>query len=165
MVSRLRFVPGLMTRPHAAHKTRKYPRFSAIRNTSLSGGSLDLPTSTISIDTKAASGPQSPAPGTLRSFMQILAKQIAGEINQSRKESRSAHCAIYERDLRRIWPLNAKDRDRLRLGQRSWRLTHQMHFVCEPAPDQRTRGKRMCSLRQMKRTRIAPSVEKMIPAG
>jgi hypothetical protein len=45
IVSRLRFVPGLMTRPHAAHKTRKYPRFSAIRNTSVSGGSLDLPTS------------------------------------------------------------------------------------------------------------------------
>jgi hypothetical protein len=39
--------------------------------------------------------------------MEALAKQIERQINGKSW----AHCAIYERDLERIWPLNEKDRE------------------------------------------------------
>jgi hypothetical protein len=52
-----------------------------------------------------------PRPEALRSVMKILAKQIADEIEHERKEGRSLHCAVYERDLQRIWALNEKDRE------------------------------------------------------
>ena len=47
-----------------------------------------------------------PSPRTLPSLMKILATRIQCEL----KDGRWPHCAIYEQELQRIWPLNQEDR-------------------------------------------------------
>ena len=41
--------------------------------------------------------------------MEILARQIRRELEL--KTQTMGHCAIYENELQRLWPLNAKDRE------------------------------------------------------
>jgi len=38
-------------------------------------------------------------------------KRLAGRIEYELREREQPHCAIYEDELERIWPLNEKDRE------------------------------------------------------
>jgi hypothetical protein len=51
--------------------------------------------------------PASPRPEHLRSGMKTLASQIDRELQVGEWK----HCVVYERELRRLWPLNEKDRE------------------------------------------------------
>jgi hypothetical protein len=48
-----------------------------------------------------------PRPEHLRSGMKTLASQIDRELQVGEWK----HCVVYERELRRLWPLNEKDRE------------------------------------------------------
>ena len=45
-----------------------------------------------------------------RALMKRLASQIATRIDRQLQAGRWKHCAIYEDELTRIWPLDEKDR-------------------------------------------------------
>lgn len=42
--------------------------------------------------------------------METLAAHIAAEIERQLRAGEWKHCAVYEKELQRIWPLNEKDR-------------------------------------------------------
>jgi hypothetical protein len=44
--------------------------------------------------------------------MQILANQIAEQIQRELTAGQWSHCAVYERELQRIWPLKEEDREK-----------------------------------------------------
>ena len=46
----------------------------------------------------------------IRDLMEILAKRIKEEFG--RKAGERAHCAVYEDELQRIWPIDEKDREK-----------------------------------------------------
>ena len=43
--------------------------------------------------------------------MKTLASHIATEIERQLQAGQWQHCAVYENELQRIWPLNEKDRE------------------------------------------------------
>lgn len=43
--------------------------------------------------------------------MKTLAAHIAAQIEQQLQAGEWKHCAVYETELQRIWPLNEKDRE------------------------------------------------------
>ncbi len=51
--------------------------------------------------------PASPRPERLRSGMKTLASQIDRELRVGEWK----HCVVYERELRRLWPVNEKNRE------------------------------------------------------
>ena len=59
--------------------------------------------------------------------MQILAKQIARELQNAN------HCAVYERELKRVWPNNGKTREAEVAAfarQNGWRLRFYKDGFC-----------------------------------
>ena len=59
--------------------------------------------------------------------MQLLASQIAEELKKAK------HCAIYEPDLTRVWPINGKAREAkvaLFAQQNGWRLRFYKDGFC-----------------------------------
>jgi hypothetical protein len=59
--------------------------------------------------------------------MKILASQIAKELKKAK------HCAIYEPELRRVWPINGKSREAkvaLFAQQNGWRLRFYKEGFC-----------------------------------
>ena len=59
--------------------------------------------------------------------MQILANQIAKELQHAK------HCAVYEPDLKRVWPSNAKNREAKIVAfaqQNGWRLRFYKDGFC-----------------------------------
>jgi len=59
--------------------------------------------------------------------MQILANQIAKELRKAK------HCAVYEPELARVWPVNGKSREAkvaLFAQQNGWRLRFYKEGFC-----------------------------------
>ena len=59
--------------------------------------------------------------------MKILARQIANELKKAK------HCAVYEPDLKRVWPDNGRTREAkvaLFAEQNGWRLRFYKDGLC-----------------------------------
>jgi hypothetical protein len=57
--------------------------------------------------------------------LKILASQIKRELD--RQTNNLGHCAIYEEELQRIWPLDEKDRER-KIAEFSREYGFHLHF-------------------------------------